>query len=237
MKSPSGAKVRGHFARFTYGLKAVPFKLTHCPVAQSYWNGRVNVLVKIYSRAGAQSSRNSCAAASVASIGSRPSGPRFCARLRYGCEGQSLVEMALVMPVLLALIYGVVSIGMGMIVYEQLGEAAFAGDQAMSQYEGVAGKDLCAQAYSAVTATLSAPSWSSAQASQITYSATLSIAGGATTPVPASTGSFSCLAYLDDLGPKGQVTFTLSYPYTWMPIFGSKMGTITMTRQQSVLAQ
>ncbi len=169
-------------------------------------------------------------------------GSRFFTRLRSGERGQSLVELAFALPMLLIVVMGVFSIGMGMIVYEQLGEAAFAGDQAMAQNEGVdsAGTttqtDICAQAYTAVNTVLAAPAWSAASLSQITYSATVANAG-VTTSIPASTGSFSCAgAYSSDLGSKGQVTFTLSYPYTWMPFFGKTFGKLTMTRSQSVLA-
>jgi Flp pilus assembly protein TadG len=197
----------------------------------------MKVLIKISTNAGAQLNGNPRTAASVASIGNRASGRRFYAHLRGSCSGQALVEIALAAPLLLVLVLGVFSISMGVIVYEQLGEAAFAGDQAMSQYVNVQGADLCAKAYEAVTTVLSAPAWPAAQLNQITYSATLSVPGGSTTNVPASTGSFSCPSYLSDLGDKGQATLTLSYPYKWMPIFGLNMGTTTMTRQQSVLAQ
>jgi len=160
---------------------------------------------------------------------------RFRKRFLNSDRGQALVELAFALPVLLALVYGVFSIGMGMIVYEQLGEAAFAGDQAMSQFEGITGTDLCAKAYTAANTVLAAPAWTAAQKAQVSYSATFENSGGTTT-IPASTGSFSCSANLAALGPKGQVSLTLSYPYTWIPIFGSNMGTITITRTQSVLA-
>ncbi len=163
-------------------------------------------------------------------------GCRFFARLRSDDKGQNLVELALLAPVLLLLVTGVFSIGMGMIVYEQLGEAAFAGDQSMSQFEGVTGTDLCGKAYTAVATVLSAPSWSAANLAKVKFSATLGN-GGTTTTIPQSSGSFSCSGNLGNLGPKGQVTLRLSYDYTWMPIFGANLGTITIVRQQSVLAQ
>jgi hypothetical protein len=150
--------------------------------------------------------------------------------------------MAFMLPVLLALVYGVLSIGMGMIVYEQLGEATFTGDQVMSQYEGIKDAtsgvqvDLCDKAFTAVKTALAPPIWSATEVNKITYSATFAKSGGATTTVSPTAGAFACAASSTALGPKGQVTLTLSYPYTWAPIFGSNMGTITITRQQSVLA-
>jgi Flp pilus assembly protein TadG len=191
-------------------------------------------------QAAARRSKPSAAPGNVSGK-ARPSGGRLLALLRRGDEGQSLVELALTLPILMALIMGLFSIGNGMIVYEQLGEAAFAGDQAMASNEGVdtpgttTQVDLCAKAYTAVTTVLAAPAWSTANLNKITYSATLAKAG-VTTPVPASTGSFSCATLSTDLGPKSQATLTLSYPYKWLPIYGIKLGSITITRQQSVLA-
>ena len=173
-----------------------------------------------------------------------PIGERLCAYLHSGDGGQSLVEFALVLPMLLILVFGVCSAGMAMIVYEQLGEAAFAGVQALSDNQGVlvsgSQVDLCAQAYTAVTTVLSAPSWSKANQNKITYSASFANTVGTTTtttPVPASTGSFSCQTLSSDLGSNSQATLTLSYPFTWLPFYGTNFGTITMTRQQSILAQ
>src|ERR1035437_6664541 len=191
-------------------------------------------------QAAARRSKHSAAPGSVSGK-ARPAGGRLLALLRRGGEGQSLVELALGLAILVAPIMGLVSVGNAMIVYEQLGEAAFAGDQAMASNEGVDNPgtttqaDLCAKAYTAVTTVLAAPAWSAANLNKITYSATLANAG-VTTPVPASTGSFSCSALSTDLGPKSQVTLTLSYPYTWMPIFGINLGSTTITTQQSVLA-
>jgi hypothetical protein len=193
-------------------------------------------------RAAARRSKHSAAPGSVSGK-ARAAGGRLLVWLRRGGKGQALVELAVALPILMALIMGLFSIGMGMIVYEQLGEAAFAGDQAMASNEGVFNPgttiptDLCAKAYTAVTTVLAAPAWSTANLKNITYSATLANAG-VTTPVPASTGSFSCsaLSIARDLGPLSQVTLTLSYPYKWLPIFRMGLGSITITRQQSVLA-
>lgn len=171
----------------------------------------------------------------------RPAACRLLAWLRRGGEGQSLVELALALPILMALVWGLFSIGNAMIVYEQLGEAAFAGDDAMASNEGVydAGTttqtDLCAKAKTAVTTVLSAPAWSTANLAKITYSASFD-KDGVTTSIPATTGSFSCSTNSTKLGPKSNVTLTLSYPYTWLPFYGKYLGSITITRQQSVLA-
>ena len=202
---------------------------------------------------GQAAARRSTASGSVSGK-LRPSGGRFLAWLCRNDEGQSIVELALMLPIFLALIMGAFSIGMGMIVYEQLGEAAFAGDQAMATNEGVddAGTttqtDLCAKAKTAVITVLTGgPNWSTANLARITYSATLAktVAGTVTTTtIPASTGSFSCStqSIAGALGPKSQVTLTLQYPYTWLPIINPvtnqliALGTVTMRTQQSVLA-
>jgi Flp pilus assembly protein TadG len=198
----------------------------------------MKMLSEMHGQAKAQGSwRSRDAASGSANVKARSISGWLRTRLRRGDEGQTLVEIALVMPLLLALVYGMFSIGLGMIVYQQLGEAAFAGDQAMSQYATVKATDLCDKAHTAVTTALSAPAWSAANLNKITYSAILSTADGTQTPIAASTGTFSCLANLSALEDKGMVTLTLSYPYKWMPIFGTNMGTVTMTRTQSVLAQ
>jgi hypothetical protein len=193
-------------------------------------------------QAAARRSKHSAAPGGVSGK-ARPAGGRLLALLRRGGKGQTLVEMALALPILMALIIGLASIGMGAIVYEQLGEAAFAGDQAMATNEGVfdpgttVQTDICLKAQTAVTTILAAPAWSAANLGKIIYSASVDKAG-VTTPIPPSTGSFSCKALSTDLGPKSNVTFTLQYTYTWLPITLIKinMGSITFVRQQSVLA-
>jgi len=67
---------------------------------------------------------------------------RFRKRFLNSDRGQALVELAFALPVLLALVYGVFSIGMGMIVYEQLGEAAFAGDRQVIVHWSACGRCL-----------------------------------------------------------------------------------------------
>ena len=205
-------------------------------------------------QAAARRSKHSAAPGSVSGQ-VRPTGGRLLARLCRSVEGQSIVEMAFAMPILLALIMGLFSIGMGMIVYEQLGEAAFAGDQAMASNEGVDDPgttiqtDLCLKAKTAVTTVLTGgPNWSSTNLGTIIYSGTLSrtAADGTvtTTAVGPSTGSFSCSAQsiAGAQGPKSQVTLTLQYTYTWLPIINPvtaramNLGTAHMTMQQSVLA-
>jgi Flp pilus assembly protein TadG len=205
-------------------------------------------------QAAARRSRHSAPPGSVSGK-ARAAAERLLARLCRGDKGQSIVEMAFMLPILLVLIMGLFSIGIGMIVYEQLGEAAFAGDQAMASNEGVDDPgttiqtDLCLKAETAVTTVLTGgPNWSTANLARITYSATLARTATdgtvTTTTIPASTGSFSCSAQsiAGALGPKSQVTLTLQYTYTWLPIINPvtaramNLGTAHMTMQQSVLA-
>jgi Flp pilus assembly protein TadG len=200
-------------------------------------------------KAAARRSRHSAAQGSVSGK-IRRAGGRLLARLCRSDEGQSLVEMAYIIPIFLAVIMGMFSIGLGMIVYEQLGEAAYEGAVAIVQNQGVDDSgtstqtDLCLKAYNAVQAVLTGgPNWSSTNLANITYSATL-YNGTTATAIPSSNGSFSCSSQsiAGDLGPKSQVTFTLKYTYTWLPILNPvthtaiSLGTANMQTQQSLLA-
>ena len=158
-------------------------------------------------------------------------GDRLHSGLRFGDKGQALVEIALVMPLLLMLLVGMFSVGVAMIQYEMLGEATFAGSQQFQNGRGIL-TDPCASAAAAVTAAL--PNW---VAANITYSASITDDTGTAQTIAASTGSFSCSGGSDYLTQYEPATLTVSYPYTWIPIYGVKLGTGSLTRSQTVLVE
>jgi len=151
-----------------------------------------------------------------------------CARFCQGNDGQALVEMAFVLPLMMMLLLGMFSIGLALIQYEMLGQATFAGSQQFQNGRGLLG-DPCASAAAAVTAAL--PNWTAAN---ITYSGTIEEKDGTIQTMSASTGSFSCSNTLAQYHP---ATLTVSYPIVWIPIFGMKLGTGTLTRTQTVMAE
>jgi Flp pilus assembly protein TadG len=72
-------------------------------------------------------------------------GDRLRARLRHGDKGQSLVEFALVMPVLLAVLLAIFSLGIFLINYQTLTQAVNQGGMALQQVQGMAAQsDPCA---------------------------------------------------------------------------------------------
>jgi len=173
------------------------------------------------------------AASDRANTGALSIGGRLRVYLRSGGEGQALVEAAVVLPLMLMLLVGMFSVGIAMIQYEMLGEATFAGSQQFQNGRQIL-TDPCASAATAVTAAL--PNW---VAANITYSATITDDTGTAQTIAPSTGSFSCIGgsganYLTQYQP---ATFTVSYPYTWIPIFGVKLGTGSLTRSQTILVE
>jgi Flp pilus assembly protein TadG len=158
-------------------------------------------------------------------------GNRLRSGLGIGDQGQALVEAAIVLPLMLMLLVGMFSVGVAMIQYEMLGEATFAGSQQFQNGRGIL-TDPCASAATAVTAAL--PNW---VAANITYSATITDNTGTAQTIPASTGSFSCISGSNYLTQYEPATFTVSYPYTWIPIYGMKLGTGALTRSQTVLVE
>ena len=57
-------------------------------------------------------------------------------RLRRGCGGQSMVEFALILPVIVVLIFGCLQVGLSFFNYEQVASAANAGARAAAVSRG-----------------------------------------------------------------------------------------------------
>ena len=128
-------------------------------------------------------------------------------------EGGSLVEFAIVVPLLMTVLTGSASFALGFYSLQQLGNATAGAVQAIAAEQGVA-PDPCAQAVTAVTAGL--PGWT---AGNITYTLVITDSSGATHQYGATTGStFSCTPGAAEEAPNEPVTLTVSYKYTWLPV-------------------
>jgi len=166
----------------------------------------------------------------------------ICGRLRaFLCsdgEGQSMVEFAILVPILLMVLTFMFSISMAMVSYEQLSAAVSgAALQDLSNALVVSGGDPCASIQTAVSNAL--PSFT---ASKLTYTMTvLNSSGTAVTYGPTAGSGFSCTAAVAvlqaDEAANQQTTsgtLTVSYTYTWIPVYMQKM-TGSLAASQSVL--
>jgi len=190
----------------------------------------------IHGRAMARMRSLSRAAASGrAVITARPMG----GSLRSGGEGQSVVELALILPILLMTISFMFSIGMAMLSFVHLDNAtsnAAIGQLAPAR-SGSTGSDICANIVTAVTSQVG----SSYTPANITYTVKITNSSGATVTYGPTTGSgFSCGAALTTLQADTTHTNTpgslsLTYPYTWVPVFLKTMtGSLTATQPVAV---
>ena len=110
------------------------------------------------------------------------------ARLRYGDKGQSLVELALVLPALLAILLAIFSLGIFLINYQTLTQAVNQGGMALQQVQGMAAQsDPCAVVSANVI--MSAGNLQTAGTNGIQ----LTLQVGANSPVgPSAAAGFSC---------------------------------------------
>jgi Flp pilus assembly protein TadG len=138
-----------------------------------------------------------------------------CLKLRSE-SGSSIVEMALVLPVLLAILTGTASFSLALFSMQQLGNAASTTAQQLGADQGLI-TDPCATAVTTVTTAL--PNWT---ASKISYKVSITDSSGTAHNYPTSgmtAGStFSCTAGAAYMVANEPVTVTLSYQYTWFPI-------------------
>jgi Flp pilus assembly protein TadG len=144
-------------------------------------------------------------------------GKRLRAHLRGGEEGGSLVEFALVAPLMLLLMTGMFSVVMALMNYQQLGNAVnTASQQVMAARSN--GSDPCAAVVSTITTAL--PSWT---ASKFTYTVQIyTTATASTTYGPTTGSSFSCTAGEANLTANYPAAITVTYAYTWLPVMWSR---------------
>jgi Flp pilus assembly protein TadG len=147
-----------------------------------------------------------------ARVGLRLLGGRFRAFLCSGSEGGSLVETALVMPLLLLLLTGMFSITMALYSYQQLGYATFSAAQQVGAGRGLLA-DPCNTVATAIPNGLTG--WTAAK---FTYTVIITDSSGAAHTYGPTTGSsFSCTGGAAFMSQNEPVQVIASYAYTWIP--------------------
>ncbi|MGA9671171.1 MAG: TadE/TadG family type IV pilus assembly protein [Terracidiphilus sp.] len=159
---------------------------------------------------------------------------RILAFLRSDSDGGAIVETALIMPIYLLVLTGMLSTVMALYTYQQLDLATFTAAENVGISRGtIVGDDPCQVVVSSVTTGLNGYN-----TANITYTLwiTQNISGTVTRPSWTGQGSsFSCAGTVDGDGAfaltlaQGQpLTLQLSYPYNWLPIWMSqKSGVFT----------
>lgn len=104
-------------------------------------NGQLVALLRGRSRAAPPGRGN---------VKARSIGGRLRARLRSGDEGQSLLEFALVLPVLMLLMTGILSVGMAYSNQQTLTQAVASGGQALANLDQNT-SNPCADTFTAIT--------------------------------------------------------------------------------------
>jgi Flp pilus assembly protein TadG len=149
-----------------------------------------------------------------------------------GEEGSSLVEFAMVVPLMLTVLTGGASFSMALYNMQQLSNATAATTQQLgAQGKAVTGGDPCAAAVTSVTAML--PHWT---ASKLTYTLTITTSGGTYTSGPTTGSSFSCTSLDADMDANAPLTLTVTYSYTWFPILGFSPSS-NLTASESALIE
>jgi Flp pilus assembly protein TadG len=140
---------------------------------------------------------------------------RIPRRLRpVGDEGSSLVEFAMVLPLMMLVLTGAASFCMALYNIQQLGNATASTSQLLGAEAGLI-SDPCASAVSSMIASL--PNWT---ASKLTYTVTITDSSGTAHSYGPTLGStFTCTAGSTEMDSNEPVTLTVSYAYTWFPIF------------------
>lgn len=169
-----------------------------------------------------------------ANVKARSIGGRSGALLCSDVEGQSLVEFALVLPMLLMVLTFMFSISMAMISFEQLNVAT--ANAALLQLAPARNVDPnpCSSIQTAVTTSL--PSWT---ASKLTYTVTIQNSSGTNVTYGPTTGTgFSCTAAYTVLAADQTATpasLTVSYTYSWLPVYLQHMaGNLSVTQPVTV---
>jgi len=159
---------------------------------------------------------------------------RLHAFLSSDIEGQSLVEFAIVLPMLVMIITFMFSISMAMISFEQLnGATSSAALQVLATSRNVLA-DPCASVESSVSTAL--PGFT---ASKLTYTVTIQNSSGTSVTYGPTAGTgFSCTGAATVLSadtPNTPGSLTVSYPYTWIPVYLQKMtGNLSVTQPVTV---
>lgn len=143
----------------------------------------------------------------------RRTGRRIRALLHRGEEGQSIVEFALISPLLLTMMLGMYSMTMALYNYEQLSYSAFNAAQQVGAGRGLL-TDPCATVATEVPAGL--PTWT---ASKFTYTLTITDSSGTAHQYGPSGSSFTCTAGAANMAQNEPIKVGVSYTYSWIPAY------------------
>jgi Flp pilus assembly protein TadG len=157
---------------------------------------------------------------------------RILAFLRSDIDGGAIVETAMIMPIYLLVLTGMLSTVMALYTYQQLDLATFTAAENIAISRGPNPPDPCNTAVNSVTAALNGYN-----TANITYTLWITQNVGGIVTRPSWTGqgsSFSCSGdnlvgqggYALSFAANQPLTLQLSYPYSWLPIWMShKSGT------------
>ncbi len=171
----------------------------------------------------------------------RSAGGRLRAFLHSDGEGQSLVEFAIVLPLMLLVLTFMFSISMAMISYEQLSSAVSqVAHNDLANAQVITGGDPCASIQSDVNSLLP----KNFDKTKLIFTVTILNSSGQSVPYGPTTGAtsgFTCAGAVGVLNTDqaaGELTtngtLTVSYPYSWIGVYSQVMSG-NLSASQSVL--
>jgi Flp pilus assembly protein TadG len=129
-------------------------------------------------------------------------------------EGNALIELAFVAPIMMLMLTGLASFAMALYSYQQLGYAVASAAQQVGAQQGLI-TDPCATLESDITTSL--PGWT---VSKFTFTTVIADSGGTNHTFGPTAGSgFSCTAGASDMALNEPMSVTVSYQYSWFSIF------------------
>jgi Flp pilus assembly protein TadG len=164
---------------------------------------------------------------------------RLRARIRKNEEGGSLVETALVLPILLSIMLGMFSLTMALYTYQQLGYATFAAAEQLGFSRGLY-TDPCYQATQTLMTSLQGYT-----ASKLSITMTISNSAGTATVYGPFTGAVAngsgCTAAgtggaaTSQMGQNQPATVNVNYSYTWIPMWLLNLSGSLVTQQTALI--
>jgi Flp pilus assembly protein TadG len=150
-----------------------------------------------------------------------------------GDAGSTLVEFAMIAPLMLAVLTGAASFSMALYSLQQLQNATYSATTLLGDNAGIT-SDPCNLAMTTVTTAL--PNWT---ASKLTYTVNINgtIVSSTTSGNGGSTG-FTCKSDASDMSvtTPEPVTLTVTYTYSWLPILNFSPSS-NLTASSSALMQ
>ncbi len=153
------------------------------------------------------------AEATAGAAAGRPWRGRIRSWLPIDEEGNALVELAFVAPIMMIMLTGLASFAMALYSYQQLGYAVSSAAQQVGAEQGLI-TDPCATLESDITSAL--PGWT---VSKFSFTTTITdSSGSAHTFGPLAGTSFTCTSGAGDMALNEPMTVTVSYQYNWFSI-------------------